>query len=147
MFGKSRQESEPKAAPWKALGGMPGRDPAPAPVADRSLVSGLEEPAIKPSIVSDAVVFVGDIASKGALHIDGSAKGTVTADSVTVGPGGELEGEVRCRKLHVKGRVNGSVICEELIVADAARVDGSMSYRTIQMHRGARVAGEMSIVE
>jgi cytoskeletal protein CcmA (bactofilin family) len=123
--------------------------PAPAPRAPAPPVpaprGGLQEPAIKPSIISDAVTFVGELSSKGALHIDGSATGTIEAESITVGPSGRLEGNVRCGTLHVKGRFSGTAVCDELIIAEAAWVEGSMTYRTILAQRGARVLGDFAV--
>ena len=105
------------------------------------------EPQIKPSIISDAVCFVGELTSKGAIHIDGNAKGTVQAESVTVGTAGSLDGKVSCRKLHVKGSFSGTAICDDLIIGGEANVQASLTYKTLQVERGAQVNGEVVIVQ
>ena len=110
-------------------------------------MAGLEAPQVKPSIISDAVSFVGEITSRGAIHIDGDARGTITAESLTIGSGGSLNGKVACRKLHIKGRFQGSAVCDELTITDEARVEGSLGYRTILMQKGARVTGELSVID
>jgi cytoskeletal protein CcmA (bactofilin family) len=115
--------------------------PAPAP-----LFNALE-PQIKPSIISDAVCFVGEFTSKGAIHIDGNAKGTVEAESVTIGASGSLDGKVSCRKLHIKGGFSGSATCDDLIIDHEAMVQASLTCRTLQVERGARVNGEVVIVQ
>jgi cytoskeletal protein CcmA (bactofilin family) len=105
------------------------------------------EPQVKPSIISDAVCFVGELTSKGAIHIDGNAKGTVEAESVTVGTGGSLDGKVSCRKLHIKGKFSGSAICDDLIIGEEANVSASLTYKTLVVQRGAQLNAEVVILE
>ncbi len=130
-----------------------------APAATQAAAPPVEQPAasapvlgvlqaqIKPTVSRGAGNFVGEMTSKGALHIDGNAKGTVQAESVTVGTTGSLNGSVNCRKFHVRGNFTGNVICDELIIADEANVEGSLTYRSILVQRGARVAGEFVVVD
>jgi len=154
MFGKSKlSDSNPNRNP------MPDPPPpawtttrvngtATAPVADSLQKLGMvPAPADKPSVISDAVDFVGEFRTSGSLHIDGKAKGTIEAESVTVGPGGSLEGVVACRKLQVKGRFSGEVTCDELLVANEASVAGSLRYRTILVQRGAHVVGDFLVID
>ncbi len=145
MFGKSKPSADAIANMQSLAVESFGEPSASLPLP--AAASGLQSPAIKPSVISDAVSFVGEFTSKGALHIDGSAKGTIEAESVTVGSTGSLNGKVRCRKLHVRGSFAGSVFCDELIIADDARVEGEMTYRTILVQRGAHVVGEFFAVD
>lgn len=115
--------------------------PSPAP-----LLAPLQA-QVNPSVISDAVIFVGNLISKGAIHIDGSARGTVEADAVTVGAAGSLDGKVSCRKLHVKGNLSGSAVCDDLIIDDAANVTASLTYKTLLVQRGAQVNGELFVTE
>lgn len=105
-----------------------------------------EQEQERPSIISEAVCFVGEFTSRGAIHIDGSAKGSVEAETVIVGAGGSLDGKVSCRKLHVKGNFSGSVICDDLIIGEDASVKASLTYKTLLVQRGAHVDGEVLIV-
>jgi cytoskeletal protein CcmA (bactofilin family) len=109
--------------------------------------TAIAEPVLKPSVISDVVDFVGQFKTKGALHIDGRAKGTIEAESITVGPTGSVDGTVHCVRLHVKGRFHGRVTCEDLIVNDEAYLSGSMSYKTIIIQRGAHVTGDFVVLE
>jgi cytoskeletal protein CcmA (bactofilin family) len=152
MFGRSKLVADPPRV--KPIDLTPETEapparfgPAPKPEAPPAPVQGALQPEIKPSLISDAVSFVGELTSKGALQIDGSAKGTIRADSVTVGADGALDGAVSCKKLHVKGNFSGTVVCDELIIADEASVEGSLTYKSILIQRGARVAGEFFVVE
>jgi cytoskeletal protein CcmA (bactofilin family) len=133
--------AERPADPALLVGGLHEREPV------REQPQEQEQEQEKPSIISDAVCFVGDFSSRGAIHIDGSAKGSVEAETVIVGAGGSLDGKVSCRKLHVKGNFSGSVICDDLIISEDAKVKASLTYKTLLVKRGAHVDGEVLIVE
>jgi cytoskeletal protein CcmA (bactofilin family) len=48
----------------------------------------------------------------------------------------------------VKGIFSGNGACEELVIAEEAQVAvGSLSYKTIAVQRGARVAGDLVLIE
>jgi cytoskeletal protein CcmA (bactofilin family) len=145
MFGKSKLVADSPRV--KTINPAPAAEPPAAPPPAQAPVLGVLQPQIKPSVISDAVSFVGELTSKGPLHIDGSAKGTIRAESVTVGASGVLDGAVSCKKLHVKGNFSGSVICDELVIADEASVEGSLTYKSILVQRGAQVAGEFFVIE
>jgi cytoskeletal protein CcmA (bactofilin family) len=148
MFGKSKlsADARPLFPVPSTPPSVPVSAPAAAPVERPPVLSIVQAPVVKPSIISDVVSFVGEFRSTGALHIDGNAKGTVEAESVTVGTGGSLEGTVRCKKLHVKGSLQGNVTCDELIISNEGQVAGALTYKTILVQRGARVAGEFSVI-
>ena len=139
-------------APGAAAGqAAPSPLAATLPLADRDrkpVIAGLTEVVVKPSVLSDAISISGDIRTKGALHIDGYANGTIDAGSVTIGAGGLFEGTIRCGRLHVKGIFSGNGTCEDLILAEEAQVAvGSLTYKTIAVQRGARVAGDLVLTE
>ncbi len=144
MFGKSKLVADPK--PRAPSAPAPASSSAPAPVERAPALGVLPAAIIKPSIISDAVNFIGDLRSEGALHIDGNAKGTIEADSVTVGTSGSLEGTVSCKKLHIKGNLAGNVTCDELVISHEAHVAGTLAYKTILIQRGARVVGEFCVI-
>jgi len=141
MFGKSKRNTETRRHDAE-----PPESPAPPPIERTPLPRVLQEPVVKPSIITDSVNFVGDLRSIGPLHIDGQAKGTIEAESVTVGTVGAFDGTVNCKKLHIKGRLSGEINCDELIIGDEAQVKGSLSCKTIRIRRGARVAGDFAVI-
>lgn len=97
---------------------------------------------LKPSIIGEGFEFIGTIKSEGVLNVVGVVSGKVTAKSVTVDVGGKVEGELITEQLLVKGTVLGEVTCQELNVGPRALIDGTISYETINIQRGGRVAGK-----
>ena len=46
----------------------------------------------------------GEIAAKGAIHVEGSLNGQIQVDELTIGSRGQVEGVVTCQSLHIKGK-------------------------------------------
>ncbi|MGB0721876.1 MAG: bactofilin family protein [Gammaproteobacteria bacterium] len=91
----------------------------------------------------------GDILFSGGLHIDGTIKGNVIADSssaslLTLSEHGAIEGEVRVPHVILNGRVVGDVHASESIeLAAQASVTGNVYYSMIEMAMGAEVNGKL----
>lgn len=98
----------------------------------------------KPSIISEGFEFVGTITTSGTLNIAGSVKGKITAKSVLVDTSGQVEGEVHCDQVLIKGSLHGEVNCLDLNIGPRADVDGSVSYQNIHIQRGGRVKGQFT---
>ena len=99
----------------------------------------------KPSVISEGFSVTGDIQSEGILHVEGRVAGTVAAHSVNISVKGEVEGEIRCNSLNIKGAFQGVANCDELVVASSAQVSGKIFYRYITIGSGARVQGELAV--
>jgi cytoskeletal protein CcmA (bactofilin family) len=97
----------------------------------------------KPSVISEGFSLTGDIFSSGILHIEGKVNGKIKADSINIGPSGQVDGELSCETLHIKGMFSGSAVCGELVVADKASIRGSVTYRSVTISRGAVIEGEL----
>lgn len=143
MFGKLKPKTEAPAPTAAAR----VRVPAPEPDERHPAAAVLAEPRLKPSVLSDSVDFIGELRSLGALHVDGSFKGAVDAESVTIGATGAIEGTVHCGKLHIKGKFSGDVVCDDLVITEEAYVEGSLSFRSILVQRGARLVGDFLMRE
>lgn len=97
------------------------------------------------SFVGKSSHFRGDIATKGAIRIDGRVTGNIDADWVIIGDkaflkgdvsasgvviGGSVEGNVRAKELveiKNKGTVNGNIRTAKLTVIDGGIIDGKIS--------------------
>jgi len=99
----------------------------------------------KPSIVSEGFVITGDLHSSGTLHVEGKISGRITAQSITISPIGEVDGEVSCTALNIKGTFSGTAKCEDLVIASSSHVKGRIGYRFVTIGAGATVEGELSV--
>jgi cytoskeletal protein CcmA (bactofilin family) len=120
-----------------------------APVAAQkpSMMDMISTTATKPSILSEGFSFRGEIAAKGAIHVEGALNGQIQVDELTIGARGQVEGVVTCSNLHIKGKFSGTATCNELIVTSSATVDGHVVYKTLSVQKGASIKGELLLVK
>lgn len=101
------------------------------------------------SLIGQQSQILGDIRFGGGLHVDGTIKGNVAADSderatLTVSDRGTIEGEVRVPYIILNGHVKGDVYASEHVeLAASARVEGDVYYALIEMAMGAEVNGKL----
>ena len=91
----------------------------------------------------------GDIKFRGGLHIDGTLRGNVTAETdersmLSLSEHGTIEGEVKVPFVVINGVVIGDVHGSEHVeLASKARVAGNVYYNLIEMSIGAEVNGKL----
>jgi cytoskeletal protein CcmA (bactofilin family) len=134
------------APPSPAPAPAPLTQPNPAPQRN-SMMDIISNSTAKPSILSEGFTFRGEIAAKGAIHVEGSLNGQIQVDELTIGSRGQVEGVVTCQSLHIKGKFTGTATCSELIVTSSASVDGHVVYQTLSVQKGASIKGELLLVK
>jgi hypothetical protein len=117
------------------------------PTQRSSMMDMITTAATKPSILSEGFSFRGEIAAKGAIHVEGALNGQIQVDELTIGARGQVEGVVTCSSLHIKGKFSGTATCNELIVTSSASVDGHVVYQTLSVQKGASIKGELLLVK
>lgn len=158
MFNKSKINSNNPSSEREVVADVEETQPAevqaitPQPVipatAPRSnMMEMITNTAAKPSILSEGFSFRGEIAAKGAIHVEGALNGQVQVDELTIGARGQVEGVVTCSSLHIKGKFSGTATCDELIVTSSAAVDGHVVYKTLSVQKGASIKGELLLVK
>ncbi len=121
--------------------------PAPATPQRSTMMDMISTAASKPSILSEGFSFRGEIAAKGAIHVEGALNGQIQVDELTIGARGQVDGVVTCSSLHIKGKFSGTATCNELIVTSSASVDGHVVYQTLSVQKGASIKGELLLVK
>ena len=117
------------------------------PTQRSSMMDMITTTTTKPSILSEGFSFRGEIAAKGAIHVEGALNGQIQVDELTIGARGQVEGVVTCSSLHIKGKFSGTATCSELIVTSSASVDGHVVYQTLSVQKGASIKGELLLVK
>ena len=91
----------------------------------------------------------GDLEFDGGCHINGSVKGSVTADSegnsaLSISEEGSVEGGVSVPFVVLKGIVRGDVVASQRVeLGTTARVIGNVYYNLIEMAIGAEINGKL----
>jgi cytoskeletal protein CcmA (bactofilin family) len=131
IFGKNPQGVEPSSFPA----------PAPAPPAPRPVSSSSK------TVIGSGSRLVGDLISDEDVLLDGQVEGKIKAErSVTVGSGGEIEGDVQARTIVVGGKIRGQIVATERAELTAsAVVHGSVQAPKIIIAEGAHLQGNVAM--
>jgi cytoskeletal protein CcmA (bactofilin family) len=142
------EEEQVKAVAEEEVSTQPAVAASVQPTNQRtSMMDMISTAATKPSILSEGFSFRGEIAAKGAIHVEGALNGQIQVDELTIGARGQVEGVVTCSSLHIKGKFSGTATCNELIVTSSASVDGHVVYQTLSVQKGASIKGELLLVK
>lgn len=99
-------------------------------------------------LVGANMVIDGNITFSGGLHVDGTVRGAIVAESedalLMLGERGTIEGEVRAPHVQVKGNMIGDIVAsQKLELGPSARVRGNIYYKLLEMAAGSQVNGQM----
>jgi cytoskeletal protein CcmA (bactofilin family) len=142
MFSKpSSNTPQQPATPATPAAPAPSAQPtaaAPAP-------AETPRPAIRAqkgaSLIASDMVLEGDISGGGEIMIEGTVKGDVRVEHVTVGDGGQVEGGIHAEAVEVRGRVTGSITAKQVRLYGACHVDGDITHEQLAMETGAFFQG------
>jgi cytoskeletal protein CcmA (bactofilin family) len=95
------------------------------------------------SYIGAEVTVTGNISGGGDIHLDGSVDGDVGCNTLILGSGGRVRGNIMAEKVTLGGSVDGTVSAASLTVEKSARIAGDLSYDMISIENGAQVDGRM----
>ena len=101
------------------------------------------------TLVGSNTTINGDIHFTGGCHVDGTVKGSVTADlesssALSVSEDGHVDGGVTVPYVVLNGIVKGDVCASQRVELGAtARVIGNVYYNLIEMAIGAEINGKL----
>ena len=93
------------------------------------------------SVIGASLQFTGEIKSAGSVRIEGQVTGRVIARSLTLGRGGEIEGDVAAEIAQIDGLVEGDLEADTVVLGPSAQVFGDITHRSLSMEPGARFEG------
>ena len=101
------------------------------------------------SLIGTGTMIEGDISFTGGLRIDGHVKGNVKATgnkpgTLVISELAKVEGDIDVAHVVINGTVAGPVRGSEYVeLLPKARVTGNVSYKSIEIHVGAIVMGQL----
>ena len=101
------------------------------------------------SLIGSGTTIEGNITFSGGLRIDGHVKGNVKATgskpgTLVLSELAKVEGEIDVAHVVVNGTVAGPVRATEYVeLLPKARVTGDVAYKSIEIHVGAIVMGQL----
>ena len=142
---KSRGEGEEKA---------PEGPVAPRPSAPRATPrtpsAGRQTGGVEMANIGKSIRVKGDVEGDEDTVVEGRVEGRVSLKGhhLTIGPNGDVQGEVTANQITVVGRVSGNVIASErLEVKDSGRIDGDLYAPRLLVAEGAVINGKIEMKE
>ncbi len=96
------------------------------------------------NFLGEGTYIEGKLEAKGSIRIDGRVKGAVkTADTLTVGNNGVVEGKIEARNAVVGGKIEGEInITEKLILESKSTLIGNLRTKKLVIDEGAVFQGK-----
>jgi cytoskeletal protein CcmA (bactofilin family) len=142
LFGKRGQGPEPGQVEEKRpLAPAPPRVPAgpePEPRKERSAMAN----------IGKSIHIKGDVIGDEDLVIEGRVEGRVELKNhhLTVGPNGDVNGEVAAKQVTLVGKVSGNIVATERAeISDTGRLDGDLSSPRLLVKEGAQLNGNITM--
>lgn len=107
-----------------------------------------KQPPIK-SLIAAGTDIRGDVLFTDGLRVDGEITGHLQARGdapslLVISEAATVRGEVRAGHIIINGQVDGPVFASELLeLQPKARITGDVTYRALEMHQGATIAGQL----
>ena len=96
-------------------------------------------------IESDLVVDGNISAPEGAVSVKGRVTGDLTARTLDVANGGQVNGAVDAQTVTIQGTQSGSIKCAELSLGATSQVNSKVIAKTMVSEKGAKIVGEVKI--
>ncbi|MBL8772906.1 MAG: polymer-forming cytoskeletal protein [Phenylobacterium sp.] len=96
------------------------------------------EPA---SLIAEGVRIVGNLETRGDLHLDGALEGDLRVGLLTIGEPGSVTGAIHADAVEIRGRVTGVICARRVKLWATARVDGDISHTELAVEAGAHFEG------
>jgi len=134
---------ERSVEPSRVVGQPP--TPTSAPQAERRHMGGIEMANIGKSIS-----IKGDVVGDEDTILEGRVEGRVSLRNfhLTIGPNGDIQGEVSAKQVTVVGKIAGNVIASERIeVRETGRIQGDLIAPRLTVAEGAVINGAITMKE
>ena len=101
------------------------------------------------NLIASGTVFEGKLRTPGSIRIDGKIIGEIAAvQNISIGPSGEIEGNLSARSITLGGKVKGLVLAQEKLVLEAkAVVKADIRAAKLVIDEGALFDGKCVMTE
>lgn len=97
-------------------------------------------------IIGSETVVKGEIVSHGTVRIDGRFEGSLSADCVIIGEGGNILGDVTAKSLIAAGKLTGNVVATESVeIQTKGEVLGDIYTHKLTVAEGGVFEGRSSM--
>lgn len=110
-----------------------------------------KKPPIK-CLIAQGTRIEGQVLFHAGLHIDGEVVGDIKAvdnqrSLLVVSEAAVVTGQIQADHVIINGTVKGPVYAFELLeLQPKARIEGDVSYKALEIHQGATIAGQLRLM-
>jgi len=98
-------------------------------------------------VVGEGVVLNGTLEMPNKAMVSGAINGDLKVHSLAVGITGKIEGKVVCQIADIAGHVKDDLRVHELLIVRAgSTISGNIYYKEIEIEKGAKIAGQLSML-
>ncbi len=99
------------------------------------------------TMLGEGTVFEGTLVVPHDIRVEGAVKGKIeTAESLTVGPSGVVEADVKAKSAIIGGKIIGNVIVDDRVELESnAMLMGDLTTRDLVINEGAVFHGNCSM--
>jgi len=98
-------------------------------------------------VVGEGVVLNGTLEVPNKAMVSGAINGDLKVHSLAVGITGKIEGKVVCQIADIAGHVKDDLRVNELLIIRAGSIiSGHIYYKEIEIEKGAKIAGQLSML-
>jgi cytoskeletal protein CcmA (bactofilin family) len=98
-------------------------------------------------VVGEGVVLNGTLEVPNKALVSGAINGDLKVHSLAVGITGKIEGKVVCQMADIAGHVKDDLRVNELLIIRAGSIiSGHIYYKEIEIEKGAKIAGQLSML-
>lgn len=105
--------------------------------------SGSARNGIALSVIGPDVRIVGNILTQGEMQIDGQVEGDITCQTLVVGEGARILGEVTAENVRVHGELTGKINANSVMIAKSAHVVGDIIHESLEIEAGGHLEGHL----
>ena len=98
-------------------------------------------------VVGEGVILNGTLEVPNKALVSGAIIGDLKVHSLSVGITGKIEGKVVCQMADIAGHVKDDLRVNELLIIRAGSIiSGHIYYKEIEIEKGAKIAGQLSML-
>ena len=151
-----RKQEAPKPSDAPAPSTTPksvyDRFPAPRPEATPGTTPTANQPAADDGptdfVIGRGTRLKGEIEAGGDVIVEGEVEASIRAATMRIAAGGSVTGDVEAPNVEVRGRFQGTLNVREcLTVSGDGHVSGTVRYGELKVDRGARITGDIALVD
>ena len=86
-----------------------------------------------PTIIGAGCNLKGDINTDHTVQIHGTVKGNITAETIVIGRGGSVHGDIKAQTVFLHGTLDGNAVVNVANVFANAEMTGTLSYKTLNI--------------